>query len=134
MAKKLTIPQGSLQSQFGTVMDIYPTLLALTVIKNPVAHIVDGFDFSAQLEGRQNTSHPDTFLMHFPHGHRSSYYTEYRSGDWKLIYRYDPSGAGKEKHELLDLKSDPSENENIVSKQPEKLQQMIKSMTNQLES
>ena len=132
--KKLPIPQGALQNQFGTVMDIYPTLLALTGIKNPAEHIVDGFNISVQLEGKQNSSRPETFLMHFPHSHRSNYYTAYRSGDWKLVYRYDPSGAGIEKHELFNLKSDPFENQNLVLKNPEKLQQMIKNMAKQLES
>lgn len=132
--KKLPIPQGVIQSQLGSVMDIYPTLLALTGIKNPAEHIVDGFDLATQLEGMQNTSRPETFLMHFPHAHRSSYYTVYRSGDWKLIYHYDPANSGKAKHELFNLKNDPFENKNLATANPEKLKQMIERMSQQLEA
>ncbi len=131
--KKLPIPQGVLQSQLGTVMDIYPTLLALTGIEDSAQHIVDGFDLSEQLEGKHNKSRTEAFLMHFPHAHRSNYFTVFISGEWKLIYRYDPASKGQEKHELFNLKSDPFENVNLVSKKPEKLKEMIKAMSQQLE-
>ncbi|MFC4995756.1 hypothetical protein [Rubritalea tangerina] len=26
--------------------------------------------------------------MHFPHSHRSSYFTVYRDGVWKIVYHY----------------------------------------------
>jgi len=76
---------------------------------------------------------PDVFLMHFPHGpHRSSYFTSYRSGDWKVVCHYNPEDKGGFGHELYSLKADPFENENLASKNPEKLGQMIAAMARQL--
>jgi len=133
--KKLPIAQGVIQPQIGTVMDLYPTILALTGVKNPSRHTVDGVNLAPQLAGKPNASRPEVFLMHFPHGpHRSSYFTSYRSQDWKVVYDYNPEGKGDPKHELYNLKADPFENENLVSKNPEKLGQMVKAMAKQLKA
>lgn len=72
--------------------------------------------------------------MHFPHEHRSSYCTSYRTQDWKLVYDYNPGGKGVAKHELYNLKADPFENDNLVSKSPEKFDQMIAAMVRQLKA
>lgn len=133
--QKLPIAMGAIQPQLGTVMDLYPTLLALTGVENPEGHAVDGVDLAKQFAGETNSSRPDVFLMHFPHGpHRSSYFTSYRSGDWKIVYDYNLPGKGAPKHELYNLKRDPFENENLVSKNPEKFVQMIAAMAKQLEA
>ena len=133
--KKLPIPQGIIQSQLGTVMDIYPTVLALAGVENPAGHPVDGFDLALQLSGETNPARSDVFLMHFPHGpHNSTYFTSYRSKDWKVVYDYNPEGNGGPKHALFNLKADPFENENLAAKNPEKLKQLITAMTKQLEA
>jgi arylsulfatase A-like enzyme len=133
--KNLPIAQGVIQPQLGTVMDLYPTILALAGVKNPVDHAVDGIDLAQQFAGKTNPSRPDVFLMHFPHGpHRSSYFTSYRSGDWKVVYDYSPAGKGAPKHELYNLKTDPFENENLATQHPEKMDQMVAAMAKQLEA
>ena len=131
--QRLPIPASRIHEQLGTVMDLYPTLLALTGVENPAGHTVDGFDLATQLSGKRNSDRPETFLMHFPHQHRSSYFTSYRQGEWKLVYDYAPDGA-KPEHRLYNLKSDPYENENLTDKHPEKLAQMISEMAEQLEA
>jgi arylsulfatase A-like enzyme len=133
--KKLPIARGAIQPQLGTVMDLYPTILALTGVKNPEGHAVDGVDLAKQFSGESNPSRPDVFLMHFPHGpHRSSYFTSYRSGDWKVVYDYSPDGKKVPKHELFNLEADPFENENLATQHPEKLEKMIAAMSRQLEA
>jgi arylsulfatase A-like enzyme len=133
--KKLPILQGAVQGQFGSVMDIYPTILDLTGVKNPAGHMVDGCDLALQLSGTRNPERPGVFLMHFPHGpHNSSYFTSFRLGDWKLVYDYNPDGKEAPKHALYNLKKDPFEDENLAAKNPEKLQQMIAVMSRQLEA
>lgn len=133
--KKLPIAQGVLQPQLGTVMDLYPTILALAGVETPAGHVVDGVDLAKQFAGKPNPSRPEVFLMHFPHGpHNSAYFTSYRSGDWKLVYDYNPGGKGKPHHELFNLKADPFENNNLASKNPEKLGQMFAAMVRQLEA
>jgi len=130
--KHLPIAKGVIQPQLGTVMDLYPTILTLAGIKNPSGHAVDGYNLARQLTGKPNPSRPETFLMHFPHQHRSSYFTSYRSGDWKLVYEYNPQGKGI-KHELYNLKNDPFEEANLASQNPEKMGQMIRAMAKELE-
>lgn len=133
--KKLPIARGAIQAQIGTVMDIYPTILALAGVKDPAGHVVDGVDLAMQFAGKTNPSRPDFFLMHFPHGpHRSSYFTSYRSGDWKVVYDYSPDGKNEPKHELFNLKTDPFENENLAAQHPEKMEQMIAAMARELEA
>jgi arylsulfatase A-like enzyme len=89
---------------------------------------------SSLLAGNLDSHHPQTFLMHFPHPHNSSYFTMYRSGDWKMVYDYHPGQEGPPQHLLFNLKEDPFENNNLASKNPEKLKSMIKSMKKELES
>ena len=133
--KKLPIPQGVIQPQLGTVMDLYPTILALAGVENPDSHPVDGFNMATQLAGKNDPSRPEVFLMHFPHGpHNSSYFTSYRSKDWKVVYDYNPGGKGTPNHQLFNLKADPFENENLASQNPEKLSQMIAAMAKQLQA
>lgn len=73
--------------------------------------------------------------MHFPHGpHNSSYFTSYRSGDWKVVYDYNPAGKEPAKHELYNLNPDPFEKENLASENPQKLKEMVKAMARQLEA
>ena len=88
-ANSFSIAQNAVHhQQIGTVMDIYATILDATGTKNPDSHTIDGTTLIPQLQGKNNPDRPDHFLCHFPHFHRSSQFTSYRKGDWKLIYRY----------------------------------------------
>ncbi|MEO0453389.1 MAG: sulfatase [Verrucomicrobiota bacterium] len=139
--KKLPIAANAVQSQAGTIMDLFPTVLNLAGIENPDGHVVDGHDLAVLLTGKSDPERgEDNFLMHFPHDHRSSNYTVLRKGDWKLIYHYFP-GVGKgrggghpERYELFDLKEDPGESENLAASHPEKLASMLRAMIDQLEA
>ncbi|MEM1354014.1 MAG: sulfatase [Planctomycetota bacterium] len=128
------IPAGGVQTQFGTVMDLYPTVLSLAGLDNPQGHTIDGDDLKTQLLGQANPDRSDRFLMHFPHAHRSSYYTVYRANDWKLIYHYRPNAnPAKTRYELFNLADDPYETTNLAEGRPEKLRQMVRQMTGQLD-
>ena len=77
-------------------------------------------------------------MCHFPHSHRSSYFTSFRKGDWKLIYRH-LTNAGKRKnknslpkHELYNLKNDPYETKNLALGDDKKTTVMIGLMKRQL--
>ena len=97
-----------------------------------------------QFQGKNNPERPDHFLCHFPHSHRSSYFTTYRKGDWKLIYRYRTTGNAEQrankdkkalpKYELYNLKDDPYEETNLTEQKPNKLKTMMKQMIDQLET
>ena len=116
--------------QIGTVMDLYSTILETAGVKNPADHVVDGVSLLKQLSGKKNPGRPDHFMCHFPHSHRSSYFTAFRKGDWKLIYHY----KGKAKYELYDLQKDPFETKNLAESEPRKLKEMTKAMIARLET
>ncbi len=114
--------------QIGTVMDIYSTIVDASHSSSPIKHPVDGISLLPQLSGKINKKRPDHFMCHFPHSHRSSYFTSFRKGDWKLIYRYI-TNTGKRKskkplpkYELYDLKNDPYETKNLALENTKKNQ------------
>ena len=144
-ANSFSIAQNAVHhKQIGTVMDIYTTILDATGTKNPDNHTIDGVSLIPQLKGKINPDRPDHFLCHFPHSHRSSYFTTYRKGNWKLIYRYRTIGnaeqrANKSKkalprYELYNLKDDPYEKTNLAEQKQKKLETLIKQMLAQLEA
>ena len=131
--QRIPIAQGLIQPQLGTIMDLYPTILEVAGATNPAGHIYDGYGLGKLLSGQSDESHPDVFLMHFPHDHRSNYFTSYRNGDWKLVYHYYPEMNNQESHyELFNLKDDFAESQNHVNSNPEKLNAMIRAMVAQL--
>lgn len=132
--KKLPIKAGYIQRQLGTVMDIYPTVLSLTGVENPKEHIVDGTDLSIQLEGKKNKNRSTKVLMHFPHEHRSSYFTTYIDGDWKLIYYYNPERPSEPGYRLYNLKKDPGESLDLSLRDKKRVRQMVQAMNAQLEA
>jgi len=143
-ANSFSIAQNAVHhQQIGTVMDIYATILDATGTKNPNNHIIDGTTLIPQLQGKKNPDRHDHFLCHFPHSHRSSYFTTYRNEDWKLIFRYQTTGnaeqrANKSKkalprYELYDLKNDPYEKANLADQKPNKLKTLIEQMMAQLD-
>ncbi|MBT3635751.1 MAG: sulfatase [Opitutae bacterium] len=124
------VARGTLHNeQIGTVMDLYSTILETTGAKNPEDHVVDGVSLIKQLSGKENPARPDHFMCHFPHSHRSSNFTAFRKGDWKLIYRY----KGKDQYQLYDLQNDPYEKTNLAKSEPGKLKDMTKAMIARLE-
>ena len=126
--KKFPIAQGAVQTQLATVMDLFPTILNLAGKEVPENHPIDAHDLGAQLNSSPNPDRPEIVLSHFPHEHRSNYYTGFRNGDWKLIYHY-PLGKRKESYyELFNLRKDPFEKTNLSQKNPAELQRLFSEM------
>ena len=133
--ERLPIPAGSIQKQLGTVVDIYPTILSVIGVKPPSHHVLDGTDLTKQIEGNQDPGRVEQFLMHFPHKHRSSYFTSFRDGDWKIIYHYRPNdNPAKTQYELFNLVTDPYENENLAERKPKVLKRMMESLVTSLQA
>ena len=140
--KQLPIPAGGIQSQVASVEDIYPTLLNLVGAENPEGHKVDGDLLHTLLSGKTDAGREQQFLMHYPHGpHRSSYWTSWRDGDWKVIYHTFPdtkntggSIQSRGTYQLFNLAEDPFESTNLTSSSPEKLGSMMKGLIAQLEA
>jgi len=142
LQKKLPIPAGAIQSQVASVTDLFPTILDFTGIPSPKSHAVDGFRLETLLTGKRDSSRPEQFLMHYPHGiHRSNYFSVWRDGDWKVIYHTlpeIPTTGGyiqcRGHYQLFNLAEDPFESTNLAASRPTELQRMMKGLIRQLES
>lgn len=130
--KRLPIKAGAVQQQMGTILDLMPTICSLTGTIIPSGYRIDGVDLATQLSGHRNPARPETFLNHFPHQHRSSYYTSFVDGDWKTVYHY-PVKEGPH-YELFNLKQDPFERNNVADKNPERLRTMAAEMLKDMEA
>lgn len=139
--KSLAIPAGVIQNQVASVVDLFPTIAEITGCQSPEQHPVDGSSLRHLLSGKKDPSKPEQFLMHYPHGpHRSNYFTTWRDGDWKVIYHALPGEKttgghiqfADGHHELFNLAKDPFESTNLASSEPEKLNEMMRGLIEQL--
>ncbi|WP_019028872.1 sulfatase [Colwellia piezophila] len=136
--KRFPIAQNKINTQIATVLDIYPTILSVASVQNPSSQVIDGINLTKQLSGQINTNRKNSFLMHFPHEHRHSYFTSYRLDNWKVIYNYLPEVKTKhrkkqvKRYQLYNLKNDPTESNDLASSQPKKLKEIMTSMITEL--
>ena len=128
------IKQGGVQTQMATIMDIFPTVLSVAGVKSPKSHILDGSDLKTMAGGKRDPRHRDDFLMHFPHSNNGEYYTVYRKGDWKIIYRYNPADPEHPGYSLYNLAEDPYENHDLATANPTKLREMFNRMNARLKA
>jgi arylsulfatase A-like enzyme len=133
--KRLPIAAGAIQSQQASVQDLFPTILTVTGTDTPRGHPVDGQNLNTLLAGKADGQRSQTFLMHYPHApHRSDYWTSYRDNEWKVIYHYFPSAASEQSHyQLFNLKTDPFEQNNLATKNPDDLRRMMRGLIAALE-
>jgi len=113
-------------------MDIFPTLCSVANVRIPERHISDGFKLQDQLSGHKSNKREETFLNHFPHEHRSSYFTSLVKSDWKIIYHFQTEG--KPHYELYNLKTDPFESDNLADKNPKQLKIMMASLKREMKA
>lgn len=133
--KEYPVRQGYVQTQMGTIMDIYPTVLSVAGVGLPSDVVLDGSDLKRMLGGRKDIRHRRDFLMHFPHGeHRANYFTTYRKGPWKLIYFYNPETPESPSWMLYNLKKDPYETMDLSSEKSGRTRRMIKAMKRRLDT
>lgn len=125
LQKRFPVQPGVVSEDFGTIVDIMPTVLKLTGTSAPADHVIDGQDLSSYLATHKG-DHDQTFLMHFPHPHNSSHYTVLRDGDWKVIYHYKKPAT--KRVELFNLKDDISESHNLALDKPTKVKEMLRKM------
>lgn len=126
--KRYPISSGSVQNQMATIMDIFPSVLSVAGLKLPQKAVIDGANLKKMLAGKQDRKHNDYFLMHFPHEHRSSYFTTFRKGDWKLMYFYNPETPTQPSVKLFNLKIDPYEYNDVAMDNLELLQKLYNEM------
>ena len=143
--KALSIKPGSREHDIVSVQDLYPTLLNIAGIALPTTDdnnkplVIDGVNLKPYLKGVRGTHRPQTLITHAPCSSRSSFFTTYHEGDWKLIYGYTSKPASKRPniplggYELYNLKTDPSEAKDLAKSHPERVLTMARAMSAELE-
>lgn len=126
--KHSPIKPGVVTDRFRNICDVFPTILQVAGVKSELKF--DGISLRKILADKDKGTEEDSFLMHFPHNHRSSYFTTYRHGDWKVIYNYHAQGAAR--YELYNLKKDFAEQKNLAQSNPEMLKEMMRKMSSSL--
>jgi arylsulfatase A-like enzyme len=128
--QQLRIAKNTVQEQLGSILDIFPTLTKLTNIKTPKDHLIDGFDLHEQLNAKHYQERDELFLNHFPHAHRSNYFTSLVKSNWKIIYHYQAEHQSR--YELYNLKKDPFESYNVADENPKQLTKMMTALSDEL--
>jgi arylsulfatase A-like enzyme len=133
--KQWPIAAAAVQTQQASVMDLFPTILSVTGTPQPDEHAVDGKSLATLFTGKSDSNREETFLIHYPHApHRSSHWTSYRRGEWKVIYHYFPSTISEDSHyQLFHLGRDPFEQQNLAKSEPKELQRMMQQLVKSLE-
>lgn len=114
------IAAGSVNGTVVGAVDFYPTLLDAAGLPRPEGHVVDGVSLLPLLEGK-GTLDRDAYFTWFPHLIPA---VSVRSGDWKLIRRWEPHRDYPETRELYDLARDPGETRNLAREHPGKVAEL----------
>ena len=130
--EKTRIAQNRVQQQLGSIIDVYPTLCQVANVSPPEGYVMDGFTLQHQFNDLQNEKRDELFLNHFPHNHRSSYFTSLVYSDWKIIYHYQVDGQPR--YELFNLKEDPFESNDVADENSEQLKIMMGKLTSELKN
>ncbi len=122
------IRSGLVNNAKVSTIDFSPTILALTNA-SAADFDFDGLDLSKMLlEGRGVSR--NTLYWHYPHYNSESGMSPagaILSSNYKLIEWYEGRyGLSRRYVELYDLEMDPTESENLVRKQPQKADELLK--------
>jgi arylsulfatase A-like enzyme len=119
--------KGDITSSVLHVMDILPTFLETAGVKHPAGEAgakvapPQGRSMWPLLAGQEKSTRSDAdWIGGELFGNRSI-----RQGDWKILYLL-PAAGGKGDWELLNLKDDPAEMNDLSAKHPDKREAMIK--------
>ncbi|MAD80639.1 MAG: N-acetylgalactosamine 6-sulfate sulfatase [Planctomycetaceae bacterium] len=111
---------GSVSDSIVGPIDLYPTILEAVGLKTPAGHIVDGETIIPVLKQAGRLKRQAYFTW-FPHLIPA---VSVRTGDWKLIRRFEPHPRYPEVRELYNLKEDIGETNNLASRMPDKVKEL----------
>jgi arylsulfatase A len=104
------IPTGSVNDEFLTSLEVFPTFAALAKASPPKDVILDGFDMLPVLMGKQPSPRTEMYW-------KRQDWEAARVGDWKWVRH------GEERF-VFNLADDVGEKTNLATKQPEKLAEL----------
>ncbi|MCH7988304.1 MAG: sulfatase-like hydrolase/transferase [Planctomycetes bacterium] len=117
------VEPGSVNHTPVTSVDYFPTICEIVGVDLPEGITIDGESLTPLLKQTGTLEREDIF-WHFPH-YRGKVipYSIIRSGDWKLLKRYDGT-----QFELYNLKDDLSEENDLAESMPEKVKELDKKL------
>ncbi|WP_242120564.1 sulfatase-like hydrolase/transferase [Aestuariivivens sediminicola] len=124
--QKWPVATDAIQEQMGTIMDLFPTICKVAHVTWPEAYVLDGFSLQDQLKGERHRQRHELFLNHYPHNHRTDYFTSLVDSNWKIVYHYQIDGPPR--YELFNLKDDPFETINLADENPKQLKRMMRTL------
>jgi arylsulfatase A-like enzyme len=123
------IPANSIETDIVTTWDLPATLLDLVNLTAPAGFGEDSHSLLPYLSGSPGTHRPQEIAIHYPHEHRSDFFSWIRQGDLKLIYNFQDNT-----HQLYNLATDPTESNNLASTQPEEAMRLARLLAQKLDA
>ena len=117
------LPEGAVNMSVGSVLDFFPTCVALAGGTMPKDRPYDGINLMPVLEGKES---PERTIYFY----RYQYLCAIRNGNWKLHFRYqnhpgreyiyaNKTWIDAETPLLFDLEIDPSERFDVAQEHPD---------------
>jgi choline-sulfatase len=104
------IRPGTVIKETISMIDWYPTLLALAGAKTPAGETIRGHDFSPLLRGEKIAWNNDLYAEYSTHHQSKTHMRAYRTPEWKLKRDF----LNPERDELYHLVDDPAETKNLI--------------------
>ncbi|WP_193213400.1 sulfatase-like hydrolase/transferase [Luteolibacter marinus] len=123
----LPIPANSVETDIVTSWDVPVTLLAASGLPAAPGFGEDGHDLSGYLAATPGFHRPQEITVHYPHVHRSNYFSWIRQENLKLIYNYQSNT-----HQLYDLAADPTESNDLAAARPETVTRLARRLARDL--
>lgn len=114
------VAPGSVNGTVVGAIDLYPTILAATGLEKPAGQVIDGKSLVPVLEQTGKLDR-EAYFTWFPHLIPAC---SVRSGDFKLIRRFEPHRDYPEVRELYNLRDDIGETKNLAKEMPDKVREM----------
>jgi arylsulfatase A-like enzyme len=121
------IPANSIETDIVTTWDIPATLLDAAGLATPSGFGEDSHSLLPYFAAAPGTHRPQEIVVHYPHEHRSDFFSWIRRGDMKLIYNFQNNS-----HKLFDIPSDPTESNNLAAAQPEAVTSLARRLAQRL--
>ncbi|NWK55070.1 sulfatase-like hydrolase/transferase [Verrucomicrobiaceae bacterium N1E253] len=119
----IPIPANSIETDIVTSWDLPATFLNAAGLPSANDFGEDSHSLVPYFSATPGTHRPQEIVIHYPHNHRSDFFSWIRQGDMKLIYNFQNNS-----HQLYHLASDPTESNNLAGSQPETLMQMSRAL------
>ncbi len=115
------ISPGINSKNYVIIEDIFPTFLEIAGVdyKSKVSQHIDGVSFVPLIKKVDRKESDRPIFWHFPHTYDQPPYSSIRKGNWKLIYHHIDQSL-----ELFNLEKDISENENLVEREEQKVNEL----------